>query len=83
MKQLALPGLSTFKKAALKGAAPAKRPDLVLMQALEAHSTAELEAALAVIKQLPESIGQDTARRLVVGIIAYRTARDSKQQKLF
>jgi hypothetical protein len=82
--QLSLPGLSrrTVSRSS-SAAAPAKKPDLVLMQAMDAHSTAELEAALEVIKSLPESAGQDTARRLIVGIIAYRTARDSKQAKLF
>jgi hypothetical protein len=83
MKQLVMPGFQRISGGGRQTAPAPKKPDLVLMQAIDAHSTSDLEAALEAIKAAPESPGMDAARRLVVGVLAYRTARDSKQGRLF
>lgn len=82
MKQLYMPGFAPAKRSTDKRSHKAKRADLVLVQALDARSTPELESALEALKQLDDP-ALEPARLLVTGVLAYRIARDGKQMELF
>ncbi len=84
VKQQHLPGMEPRpKSSAGRKPPPAEKPDIVLMHALDAHSPEELERALGLIKSLPETAEQATARLLIAGILAYKIARTAKQARLF
>lgn len=78
--QLTLPGMNRTPKSKNSPAAKAKKADIVLVQALEAHSTRELEAAIDILRPLKDAAGYNTAYTLMCGVLAYRIARTAKQE---
>lgn len=79
-QQLSLPGMNPTPSIQTSKAAKVKRADIVLVQALEAHSLTDLQAAIEALRPQKDSAGFETAYRLVAGVIAYRIARDAKQE---